>query len=336
MYPSLEVYNIFLRTFSAFGLAPFAIDTKNTAKGKIITKIAVKRLLSKLVPVTVMLISLGQFSLILTIANGTLDGEVHETLFYGYFFLIILSNIAGNIQCLVYSSEYLDIIRRINNIERLLIMKFHIQINFKECHKILKRKFSIIFSILISATLINYWSYGWNFSRDVLLRSIVTILELISSLVSLHPVLYVDVVNMFILELNQTLTKSEGHFQASAGSAGICKDLKNLKFIHFEVWYLTQKINKYFGWSFVFLIIKYFIDALYLLYWIFIEIVELGWNSLTHVGKSANTELSLFNTPIKIYVLESTFSLIHSLLCLIILTSTCHHCLSNVIVYSSK
>lgn len=278
MCSSLKSFNIFLCTFSVFGLAPFLTMR---------TKIGVKRVLSPLVPLTVLLANLSQFSLLLRIANGTLDGKVHETLFYCYFFLIILSNIVGNIQCSVYSTAYLDMSRQINNIERLFKIKFHNRVDFKGCHKTFRRKFWIIISVLIFATLINFWNHGWSFSTDQLLRCIVTILELMSTLVSLHPVLYVDLVNVFILELNKTLIKNkDGQFQAS--SVGIiCKDLKSLKFIHFEVWYLAQKINEYFGWGFVFLIIKYFIDILYLLYWIFIEIAELGWNSLTHVGKSA-------------------------------------------------
>ncbi len=283
MYTKLKLFNSFLRMFIVFGLAPLAIDTENSTTAKSKTKISMRCFLSKLVPLIVMLINLGQFSLLLKIANGTLDGKVHETLFCGYFFVIILSNIVGNIQCLVYSSVYWDISCQLNRIERSFTM-FHNQIDFKGSQKIFKRKFWIIICVLLFTTLTNFWSHGWSFPTDSLLRSIVTILELISSLVSLHPVLYVDLVNVFILELSKTLYKpTNGQFQ---GSVGVCKDLKNLKCIHFEVWYLAQKINEYFGWGFVFLIIKYFIGVLYLLYWIFIEIVELGWSSLTHVGKS--------------------------------------------------
>lgn len=275
-------YKIFLNIFFLIGLAPNVTKCEKTKIGKFKTKKAIQLFLPKLVPLIGMLISLGQFSLLLKIVDGTLDGQIHVILFYGYFLLVVLSNIFGNIQCIVYRSEYKDIIRRINQIERLFLVKFSNRIDFQRSYTIFKRKTFIIFSILMIATLTSYTIQGWHLNKATLLRSVVTILEIMSSFVCLHPILYLDIIRMFIFEMSDIFKKSKQYFQISAVILG--KDLKKLKSIHFEVCNMVKQINIYFGLNLIFLLIKFFVDVTYNLYWIFIEFQELGWSSFTHIG----------------------------------------------------
>lgn len=277
-----KFYKYFLCTISVFGLAPFSKE--KWKRGKFRTRALTKSLFYQIVPVCGVLLNLSQFSLLLKIVDGTMDGLIHVILFYGYFVLVVSSNIAGNIQCLVKRSTYVDIICQIHQVECLFMIKFSKTINYRTSNSKFKVKVCIIFALLICATLTSYTINGWQLSESILLRTVVTILEIISSLVCLHPVLYIDIIAMFVLEMSDTVRTPKNIFPASVDIFEKFENLKKLKSIHFELWNLVKKINSFFGWNLLFLLTKFFIDITYNLYWIFIEFQNIGWKSWTHMG----------------------------------------------------
>lgn len=281
----LKHYKTYMRIFFIVGLAPFCAKSETAeSHSRTSKRTAVKSLFCKLVPIINMLISLSQFSFLLKIVDGTLDGKIHVILFYGYFILSILSNVIGNIQCFVYQSVYLDIVRRISHINRLFMTKFSKQIDFQRSYTIYKWKTLIIYSLLLCATLTSYSLNGWELSTTFLLRTVVTMLETICTLSALHPMLYIALIRIFIHEMTDAMKSTKKFFQVTVAVLEKCEELKKLKLIHFEVYNLLNKINLYFGWNLLFLLMKYFVDITYNLYWIFIETQELGWKSVTHIG----------------------------------------------------
>lgn len=283
----LKYYKTYLRIFFVVGLAPFSSESEiseTKRRTKPTKRSVVKSFFCRLVPIINLLFSLSQFSLLLKIADGTMDGKIHVILFYGYFFLTISSNTMGNIQCFFHQSEYLDIIRRIHNIEHLFMTKFSKQMDVQRFYTIFKWKTLLVYSLLICVTLISYWFNDWKLSKQNLLRTVVTMLETICTLSAFHPMLHTALIRMFVFEMTDAVKSSKKFFRMSVAVFEKCEELKKLKLVHFEVYKLVNKINLYFGWSLLFLLVKYFVDITYNLYWIFIEIQELGWESTTHIG----------------------------------------------------
>lgn len=276
----LKLYKTFFCIFFVIGLAPFITENEMTEPS--VQRTAIKLFFCKLVPIINLLFSLSHFSFLLIILDGTLDGKIHVILFYGYFILNISSNIVSNIICFFYQSEYLDIIRRIDKIEQSFMNKFSKEINLKKSYTSFKWKTVIIYSILVGATLSSYTFDGWQLSEKFVLRSVVTMLETICTMGSLHPMLFIALIRMFIREMSEALKSSKKSFRMA--SSILSEELKKIKIIHFEIYNLVTKINKYFGWKLLFLQVKYFVDITYNLYWIFIETQELGWRSVTHIG----------------------------------------------------
>lgn len=261
-----------------FGLAPLSIEKEENEK--IEKRALLKYFFNKMIPICGMLLSLSQFSLLLKMVNGTMIGVIHTILFYGYFMIVVSSNIVGNVQCLVRHSAYLDIIGHIHRVERLFMNKFSKPMDYRTSK--FKVKAFMIFFIQMGATLTSYFNNdGWQ-----LLTTVVTVLEIVSSLVCLHCILYIDIISMFVQEMRKTLNNPRKLFIPSVHILQRCKHIKEVKIIHFELWTLVQKINSYFGWNLLFLITKFFVDITYNMYWFFIEFQILGWESYTHTGKT--------------------------------------------------
>lgn len=275
-------YKYFSRTIFLLGLAPLSIEKGKQKKFEM--KVVIKLFLNKIIPICVVLITLSQFSLLLHMVEGTMEGLIHTILFYGYFVLVASSNIVGNVLCLVQQAAYVDIINHIDQVERLFMIKFSKMIDYRTSRSLFKMKLFIIFSILMCATLTSYCINGWQLNKIALLRTVVTLLEITSSCICLHPVLYIDVVNLFVQEMSDTLKKPDKLFAPPVDMLQKCNTLKNLKSIHFKLWNLVRKINLYFGWNLLFLLSKFFIDITYNLYWIFIEFHKFGWKTYTHLG----------------------------------------------------
>lgn len=280
----LKFYKTYLRIFFVVGLAPFSSEREISEMQRSTKRSVVKSFFCKLVPIINLLFSLSQFSLLLKMVDGTLDGKIHVILFYCYFILTISSNIMGNVQCFFHQSEYLDIIRLIHNIENLFMTKFSKQIEVQRSYTIFKWKTLFVYSLLVCVTLISYSFNDWELSKKNLLRTVVTMLETICTLSAFHPMLHTALIRMFVFEMTDAVKSSKKFFQMTVAVLEKCEELKKLKLIHFEVYKLVSKINLYFGWNLLFLLVKYFVDITYNLYWIFIETQELGWESRTHIG----------------------------------------------------
>lgn len=271
-------HKYFLIIIFLFGLAPL----ESEKRGKIIYGVLFKSILSRILPLCFVLINLSQFSFLLKMVDATMEGLIYLILFYGYFVIVVSSNIVANLQCLRKHSAYVDIIRHIQKVECLFMIQFSKIIDYRTSK--FKVKPFIIFSILICATFTSYCINEWQFDKSTLLRTVVTTLEIISSFVCLHPILYLDILGLLIHELSDTLKKPEKLLVPSDDILEKCKTLKKLKSIHIELWILVQKINSYFGWNFLFLLMKFFVDITYNLYCFFIEFQDIGWKSFSHFG----------------------------------------------------
>lgn len=273
-------FNLFRRIFTCFGLAPI-LNRNDNKKQYQSTKFILKSFLQLMPSITFIIVNGAQLTLQTTLPDDDPYGQTHLIILKLYFLITTASNVAANIQCIQYKLEYVDIIRRIEQIEHLFMKSFSKEIYIQKIMLKYKITFLIMYLLLISLEVLGYILTA-GYPSAFILITIRGILELISTLTCLHPILYVDIVRMFLKELSSVLTHSKLNFRSFTVIDG-AKKLNDIKFVHFELWKLVQKINIYFGWSFVILSIKFFIDITFDLYWIFIEFQLSSWQSLTHI-----------------------------------------------------
>lgn len=277
-----EGFSLFRKLFSFFGLAP--IFNKNSKENKDNAKDNIfKSVLGSLPSIVFIILSCVQI-IIQTTLNFVDDyGIIHLIILKLYFLITAASNVIANIQCLLYKLEYYDIIRRIQHIEHLLMTKFSKEIDIKKIMVKYKIKFFTVFLLLISLELMSCILTPWD-PAAFTLAIVRGILEIIYTMTCLHPILYVDIVRMYIKELSSALIQSKSYFQFSTVIIDRTNKLNDIRLVYFKLWKLVQKINIYFGWSIVIMLIKFFIDITFDLYWIFIEFQQHSWQSVSHIS----------------------------------------------------
>lgn len=159
------------------------------------------------------------------------------------------------------------------------------EINFQNFVNSYRIKFATIWFYIFAMGITSYIINAENPISDFILTTVTLGLEIISSMSCMHAIFLIDHVHMFTKEMSETLIQTKSYFQASADSEARVKNLLKIKSLHFEIWKLVQQINIFFGWSFVTLIIKYLVDIIYDLYWIFIDLEQYNWESATNFGR---------------------------------------------------
>lgn len=171
-----------------------------------------------------------------------------------------------------------DIIRTFLNLES------YFAIHMK--HRIAYQRFSQYYSykmILISCAFLQFvllyavrWLYFGIFS---LIGIYLRILRCITSLTILHIILYVDLLNYHLNELNVVVRRdtfnrrrpNSNQNHKSANSILMRNKIKCYKYVHFRLWTICQKFNTCFGWILMTIILQDSFDFIYSSFWIWME-----------------------------------------------------------------
>lgn len=111
---------------------------------------------------------------------------------------------------------------------------------------------------------------------------LVKVLQLLTALNVLHIVFFIDALTFHLSELNAVIRRDIVSTNAMPNgkykSDVICKKLKCYKVVHFHLWEIAQRLNTFFGWSMLTVLMHGFCDITYSAYWIFEELqLNNGW-----------------------------------------------------------
>lgn len=199
-------------------------------------------------------------------------GLITKLINFAFFGFLLLSNVIVNWQCLYYKSTYENIIHRIQQLERKCNFKFTTKILYKSINlRYTINAASIVGCFAISATIVLWqaWAIGHN---SILLGCLTTFKEFTCGLAVLHFTLYVQIVRLFIAELNKQIRFSPICFYASTKVAF----LKDVKSMHMDLHKIMKEINNFFGWQLLVLTVHYIVLITYSLYWLFLNILLKG------------------------------------------------------------
>lgn len=259
----LQRFRIVQRIYFLIGIAPWDADQKHESCVYII-------------PLSISFLSnigvaLLQFFAFYLHSYGLLIKIIN----YAYFGVLVISNVTANLQCWYYKDIYQDIIERIKRLENECNFKFSRNI----LQKPVKNNYTVkalciigFFSVSAGIVLGQAWAIGSNSIKAIALASLTVLKEFMSALAVLHFTLYMDIVRLFISELNNQILCSPISFFESSKIAF----LKDVKFFHMEVYLLIKQINHFFGWHLLFVMVHYLVLITYNFYWIFLMIQSNG------------------------------------------------------------
>lgn len=103
----------------------------------------------------------------------------------------------------------------------------------------------------------------------------IKILQLMTAISYCHILLYIEMLNFHLKQLNLVILRdtlqlsNEIWPSSSVMQAEILGRLKSYKFVHFRLWMVKQKINNYFGYSIMAILMHTFTDSMYSFFWSF-------------------------------------------------------------------
>lgn len=191
-------------------------------------------------------------------------GKINDFIAYGYFLSLVIANLSGNYQCLRYHNAYFDLIKRIYRNDKLSTFT---PFQSLKIAKTMIVKCFIIFATYLSAVIVLLLNETT--VETIFYEIEIAVLQFGSSLNTLHAIMYVEIVRSYLKSggkfiLNASLSYDKMYIRER------CANLKNLKKIYFDWWNIMQKINIYFGWSLLALLIKCFVEISYTLYYYFV------------------------------------------------------------------
>lgn len=245
-----------------FGLSPyFSIKPKPRQKSN------KYEIIFRFVPCCVSItITLAIFvnSLVMNRSIFLFYGKINDFIAYGYLLSMTIANLSGNYQCLRYRGVYLDLIKRIHRNDKFSYLSSYKSL--KTGKKIIVKGLIILvtFSSAISVLFFNDTTMS-----SIFFKIEIAVLQLGSSLNTLHAIMYVEIVRSYLKASGQfILNASLSYDETYAWKRHL--NLKNVKRNYFDCWNIMQKINIYFGWSLLALLIKSFVEISYTLYYYFL------------------------------------------------------------------
>lgn len=269
MFPN-DHFKILFKIFYWVGLAPVTKIDKKMPRCSYIVAVIVSSLLN--------------ISLIAVSVNFQLYksyGNIASIVDYVYIGSLALTNLCANVQCYSYQTMYLKIICRIERIEQNFSSKFSDKISFDSVVLRYRLKILLVSVLLFVYSVLKFYECWLDGSYPRFAVGSLTIgCHCMSMLVLLHAILYIVVVDMFIVELNRRIRNAPICFYPSRKM----EFLKTVKSMHMDICKLMLQINRFFSWSLPLLVIHLAVQATYYFYWIFL-ILQVEWNLLYISGR---------------------------------------------------
>ncbi len=290
-----RIYKLFLFICFLFGLSPYFTlkPTKTTPFSHI----------ARFIPCGISVAITVAFFIYSFAMNRTiflLYGQINDFIGSGYLLILIVSTLSGNYQCIRYHQEYLNLMKRIFRRRNIPCLG-----SYKSCRirttfmvkglLILATYFSAVLVLFINETTI----------ESIFFKIEIAALQFVLSLNTLHVIMYIEMVRSylkasvtFILNraalMHNEMYIEERHF-----------NLKRLKKIYFDWWMIMQRINIFFGWSLLAMLIKSFVEISYTFYYYFVRRLQANLDTPTILRKELTHRTT--KTSIGIHSFDSFF-----------------------------
>lgn len=230
------------------------------------------------------------------------------------------------IQCLFYKDLLSEICFTFRMLQNYYTLHLYHQMPYDKFTREYFRKFVII--------ICGFMPYFMIFLYESLTYGLVPIgiqikaLQIMTSATYLHIIFYVDILNFYLSELNivirrDTIVEQEKNgitiiSRKTLNNTLIQEKLRCYKTVHFHLWEVTQRINAFFGWSMVAILLHGFVDFVYTSYWL-IQQLQPPWTIGKIIRKFNILITFLSHYRIAIF-LEPLWNFVHvsvNLICLV-------------------
>lgn len=185
-------------------------------------------------------------------------------------------------QCVLYADLLIEIMAIFKGLEIYFVKNLQHRIFYGKFMRQYRHRISIIFGF--------FMVYITSFSMRIILQDHITfigmalkLLQLMTAMTYSYIIFYVELLSFYLSELNVVIKNDT--FKYSNNVAMCCdakyraqiKDrLKSYKIVHFRLWLISQRMNRYFGYSIIAIILHAFTDSVYSALWTFQQYRKFG------------------------------------------------------------
>lgn len=267
-----DYLQFYLSAFYILGLSPY--QPKVNAKMLIICK------LSKFVQ-AFLCISITAICFYYLDFNGIPESmTVAETIIINIIVMCDLCRtMAIFVQCVLFKHCMNEIVCIFHNMDFYFKKYLHHRICYDSLSKTSRMKYGIMVGetiLYICSFIIRYFFQD----KASMIGLMLKILQLMSALTCVSIIFCIDLLNFFVTQLNWVIRRDtiriasllaiEINSESKCGRINfILTQLKYYKIIHFRLWMVNQRINKYYGYSLIAIILYGFFNLIHFGTWIF-------------------------------------------------------------------
>lgn len=195
------------------------------------------------------------------------------------------------LQCIIYRDTVAHIIGALRRLTTEYVIHLQHHITFGKFSRSYSRKVVIIFGFFVPDLAIIVWMSIIGNLGPIIIQ--IKLLQMMRATNILHIILYVDMLNFYLSELNEVAERDLKDRQAIMGASllnrieanefYVTRRLKYYKHAHFQLWEAAQRINSYLGWSMMAIFQQNFVDFVYASFWLLKQLQQ-PWQAMQVFG----------------------------------------------------
>lgn len=214
--------------------------------------------------------------------SATYDGSVHSTISYIHIFTEVSLQLAIIGQTLVFRERLKHLCCSYDSIQKYMKNRMEHNVDFnvfqRRLHFLIVTVFVPSVMTLVLRRALSRTDYFSVFNN------IRAFFYLLSSLVQLHVIVHVELLKFFLKLMQQWLLKQATEISTTflyqqkdllkTHQLNVYNKILQLKFVHFNLWSISNNVNRIFGWSLGAIILRNSLEVAYGAYWVYVSGIQ--------------------------------------------------------------
>lgn len=163
-------------------------------------------------------------------------------------------------QCILFENAMTEMIKILEELEYLFKHCLHHRICYCEFIKTYRQRIYLLFSLF----LLHFFMFFLRVVFQDIIHATVFLIRTMTVFNYLHAILFIDLTAFNLKQLNLVVNND---MLADDSEIPIRNHLKYFKIAYSRVWMINQRVNRYFGYGFIPLLLNSFADIVYSAFW---------------------------------------------------------------------
>lgn len=170
-------------------------------------------------------------------------------------------------QAIAFAPHLTEVVRMLREQEVIFAQHLHHRLNYRKFVEKLHQRMLGTIGLMIVYISLFFLRMRIGDQSITRMNVVSKYLQLTTAACAAHVLFYVELLNFCLAELNMAIQRSS--FESRSSVQDIKDRLLTFKTVHFRLYLVRQKINRFFGYSILALLLHAFTELLYSAFWLF-------------------------------------------------------------------